>query len=138
MFTVENLNPLDHPTTSEIIENLQVLALSMNRIEIAYGRDLSISSGLRSWGEHCAIYERINAARKVKGLTPLKIPKKSKHLIGAAVDIIDPLGLVWRFCMSNIALLEEVGLWLEDRSATPTWVHFQRFPPASRRRIFKP
>jgi hypothetical protein len=34
--------------------------------------------------------------------------------------------------------MEEAGLWMEDFSATKTWLHVQITPPASGNRFFKP
>jgi hypothetical protein len=82
--------------------------------------------------EHLEIYRK-------KGITDQsKIPMKSRHLIGAAIDIYDPNKILQSWVLSNVKVLEEVGLWCEDFSATPNWVHFQILPPASGKRFFKP
>jgi hypothetical protein len=77
---------------------------------------------------------RIYAA---KGITDkAKIPMKSLHLRGAAVDIADPSGKLMLWCKSNVDILEQVGLWCEE--GTKGWVHFQSQPPRSGKRFFLP
>lgn len=63
---------------------------------------------------------------------------KSKHLLGLAADISDPEGELYNFLKANPKLMEDVGIWCEDRSATPTWTHIQISPPASGRRFYLP
>lgn len=63
---------------------------------------------------------------------------KSKHLIGAAADIADPKGELRKWVRANMDKLEKVELWIESLDHTPTWVHFQIFPPKSGRREFIP
>jgi hypothetical protein len=40
--------------------------------------------------------------------------------------------------MANLAVLEELQLWLEHPDATPGWCHLQILPPRSGRRVFYP
>lgn len=76
---------------------------------------------------------------KNKGITdPKKIPMKSKHLYGQAVDISDPNQKIQAWCKSNEACLVSIGLWMEDFSVTTNWVHFQIVPPGSGKRWFMP
>lgn len=63
---------------------------------------------------------------------------KSKHMTGKACDISDPTGTLGRWCMANLDELEAIGLWMEHKSATPSWVHLQTVPPRSGRRVFYP
>jgi len=62
----------------------------------------------------------------------------SHHMSGLAVDLYDPAGELDKFAMSNIDLLEDLGLWLEHPSATIGWCHLQLKPPRSGRRVFYP
>lgn len=63
----------------------------------------------------------------------------SKHLTGDAVDLRDNgVRDLARWCLRNQDALEEIGLWMEDPKWTPTWVHLQRVPPGSRRRVYVP
>jgi len=63
---------------------------------------------------------------------------RSKHMSCEAVDLSDPKGELGDWCMHNGDILTEVGLWLENPSATPTWCHVQTVPPKSGRRVFYP
>lgn len=112
--------------------NLLELLKRINVIRDKYGKPMTPSSGYRSMEEHLGIYKK-------KGITdPKKIPMKSKHLYGQAVDIYDPNKALQAWCKANVKVLEEVGLWMEDFSATPNWCHFQIVPPASGKRFFLP
>ena len=118
----------DIPT--EHLANLKIVHEKINKIRSAYGKPMSPSSIYRSMEDHLRIY-------KDKGITDkAKIPMKSKHLSGLAIDIADPSGELMKWAKSNIKLLEEIGLWCEDE--TEGWVHFQSAPPASGKRFFLP
>lgn len=113
-------------------DNLMTLIERLSRVRVSWGKAMLVTSGYRSMEEHLAIYNR-------KGITdPNRIPMKSRHLIGAAVDISDPKRELQVWCQNNVSLLEEVGLWMEDFRYTPNWVHFQIIPPASGKRFFIP
>lgn len=63
----------------------------------------------------------------------------SKHLTGQAVDLRDNgTRDLARWCLRNLDLLEEIGLYMEDPQWTPSWVHLQIVPPGSRRRVYCP
>ena len=64
--------------------------------------------------------------------------RRSKHMLGLAVDINDPDGMVDDWCMNNLDVLEEIGVWLEHPSATKCWTHWQIVPPGSGNRCFYP
>lgn len=109
----------------ELQENLKILVEKINKIRNAYGKPMIVTSGLRTMEDHLRIY-------KNKGITDTsKIPMKSKHLYCQAVDISDPNQELQGWCKNNVALLEEVGLWLESFDATHNWVHFQIVPYGS-------
>lgn len=112
--------------------NLMTLLEKISRVRIAYGKPMTVTSGYRSMQEHLDIYKR-------KGITDKnRIPMKSKHLVGAAVDISDPKRELQVWCKNNVKLLEEIGLWMEDFAYTSNWVHFQVIPPKSGNRFFIP
>lgn len=99
--------------------NLMTLLERINKVRTAYGKSMTVSSGYRSLQEHLDIYKR-------KGITDQsRIPMKSKHLFGQAVDISDPNKELQVWCQNNESLLRSIGLWMEDFGATPNWVHFQ-------------
>lgn len=118
--------------SSEVQANLQVLLERINVIRSAYNKPLKVTSGLRSLAHHLEVYRK-------KGITDLsKIPMKSKHLYGQAVDLSDPNKDLQKWLLANVSLLEQAQLWCEDFSATPNWVHFQTVPPKSGKRFFLP
>lgn len=123
MISAKELNPHGYAATPEIQKNLDTLLERMNAVRTAYGKPMTVTSGLRSEADQV----RINPSAP-----------KSKHLLGAACDILDSDGSLKTWCKGNLALLATVGLWLEDFGSTPNWVHFQVLPPASGKRIFIP
>lgn len=124
------LNPRKHPVSDEVLNNMRKLCEKLQQIQDSYGHQLVCNSGYRSPEEQM----KINP----------KAPN-SWHTKGAAIDISDKDNVLWfwlnqyslgsRVDMSNIQALD---VYLEDRSATPTWVHIQIYPPKSGKRIFKP
>ncbi len=134
MITLEEL--LDGANFKELPDdvqhNLETLLDRINVIRKKYGKPMNVSSGLRTLEHHLEIYKR-------KGITDqAKIPMKSKHLSGGAVDIADPKQQLQKWCKANESALVEAKLWMEDFSATPTWCHFQIQPPKSGKRWFLP
>ena len=116
----------------EIKENLKILFGKINQIRDEWNNPMLVTSGFRSMDDHLRIYRE-------KGITDhSKIPMKSKHLFGQAVDISDPNKELQGWCLNNENALEFIGLWCEDFESTPNWVHFQIVPPASGKRFFKP
>lgn len=115
----------------DVQENLNQLFLKVNIVRKEYGKPMIVTSGLRTKKHHLEIYAR-------KGIYPPKVPMKSNHLFGRAVDFADGDGKLKKWILENIKLMEEIGLWMEDFSATKTWVHFQINPPKSGNRFFKP
>ena len=113
----------DYPLDAEMQANLQKLLTAVNLFRKHYGKPMTVSSGYRP--------AAINA--KVKGAA-----KKSNHMRCLAVDFKDTDGLIDKFCMDNLHILEACGLWLEHPEATPNWCHLQCVPPKSGNRVFKP
>lgn len=123
MISLKELNSHAYPTTPEIDNNLNTLLERINKIREAWGKPMTITSGLRSQADQ----QRINP----------KAPK-SNHLIGAAVDIEDKDGSLAQWNQDNVKLLESVGLWCEHPDNTPGWEHYQIYPPKSGNRFFHP
>jgi hypothetical protein len=73
--------------------------------------------------------QAVNAALKGAALL-------SKHMKGQAVDVEDADKALQRWCMANLDVLEELGLWMEHPRDTPTWTHLQIVPPRSGKRVF--
>jgi len=116
---------------NDVQNNLNDLLVKINKVRVAYGKPMIVTSGLRTTKHHLEIYAR-------KGIYPPKVPMKSNHLSGRAVDFSDSDGKLKAWVKDNIKLMEEIGLWLEDFSATKTWCHFQINPPKSGNRFFLP
>lgn len=129
----ELLDGADFNTLEKSIQNnLMDLLERINKVRSAYNKPMTVTSPLRTMAHHLEIYAK-------KGITDRsKIPMKSKHLYGQAVDIFDPKRELQAWCKANEKFLADVGLWMEDFSATPNWVHFQVVPPASGKRWFMP
>lgn len=64
---------------------------------------------------------------------------QSKHLTCQAVDLLDlkPFPLMHAI-LENLIAAEVHGVYFEDFSYTPSWVHIQVVPPKSGRRVFVP
>jgi len=138
MISLAELNPSNHTPTPLQQANLEKLHKAMQAIRAAYGKPMIITSGLRSMEEHRAIYDGINAKRKSQGIRPTTVPLKSAHLEGLACDVWDRNKSLYTWCKANVSLLEKHGLYLEDGTRTPNWVHFQIIPPKSGNRFFLP
>lgn len=75
----------------------------------------------------------------VNAATP-KAAKKSKHMLGLALDIADASKTMkaWLMTAEGQRALIECELWMEHPDATPTWVHVQTVPPGSGKRVYMP
>ena len=134
----ELLDGNDYESLSpEIHANLQELLIRINKVRAAWGKPMIVNSGLRTMEHHIEIYKD-KAKREGKVFNIKKVPMKSRHLRGQAVDISDPKRELQKWCSANVTLLESVGLWMESFVFTKTWCHFQINPPQSGRRFFMP
>lgn len=133
MLTFKNL--LGDNTVADIPiahqQNLDMLLKKVRVLELAYGKNFVVTSGYRSEQKHLEIYSR-------KGIHPPKVPMRSQHLSGNAVDIADSTGAIKAWLLQNLNLLDLYDLYIEHPDATPTWLHIQQLPPKSKNRIFKP
>lgn len=117
--------------------NIDKLLIEVNKLRLAYGKPLQVSSGYRSMQEHLAIYA-------AKGITDQKkIPMQSNHLKGLAVDLVtidEPIKNLHDFVKKLVEDESEVveNLWFEDFAYTPQWCHIQCVSPKSGRKFFKP
>lgn len=129
MLTLKELIGKGSPTINqESMKNLQVLLDRINLIRTEWGRPMIVTSGFRSMADHLRIYRQ-------KGIFNEKlVPMKSRHLIGAAVDILDVSGELMNWLIEDDSMLERAELWCEKD--TKGWVHFQIFPPKSGQRWF--
>lgn len=80
--------------------------------------------------------------RQINAATP-NASATSHHLSGRAVDLPDPDRTLAAWCVNHLAVLGEIGLWMEDPRWTydangEHWVHVQTVPPRSGNRVFVP
>jgi len=92
--------------------NLCDLLCRINALRVHYGKPMTVSSGYRP--------PSINAG--VGGA------KRSAHMSCQAVDFSDPNGELAAWCLKNMKLLIQLGLYLEDPAFTQGWVHLQSRP----------
>lgn len=111
--------------TDDIRANAQITVERVNDLLTRAGRsDLhAINSGWRPQGVNDAT---ANAA------------KGSKHLSAEAADLPDTDRSLCEWCVDNLDVLADIGLWMEDPRWTPTWLHVQTVPPKSGKRVFIP
>lgn len=121
---------VDNPLTPKQEQNLTDLIVALSKVRLAYGQALFISSG----------YRPPLTNQSVDGA------KQSAHMDCQAADIIDEDGYFANWCLNNLTILEEVGIFMEDPRYTmfvnengewvSGWVHLQTRPTG--RRIFIP
>lgn len=111
-----------HPLSSTMEGNLLRLLAALNKLRLTYGKPMIVSSGYRP-PEH---------NKKVGGAP------NSCHLTCEAADFRDKDGELKKWCMDNLQVLADCGLYMEDPLSTPTWCHLQIRMPVSGRRVFKP
>lgn len=122
---------------SEYTANFQELFEKINKIREAYGRLMLVNSCFRSKDDQIRVYKQLAVSRGVP-FDETTIPWGSAHLKAAAVDIADDTNYtLYNWCVDNIKVLEEVGLWCETKDDQHR-VHFQIYPPKSGSRFFKP
>lgn len=107
---------------AELEGNLEKLLKALNALRQVWGKPMIISSGYRS--------PKRNAA--VGGA------KKSNHMLCLAADVLDLDDALDEWCLGNLDVLEECGLWLESPNYTKGWCHLQAVPPKSSKRVFIP
>lgn len=82
------------------------------------------------------------SARVSSGYRPPSLNKKiggakmSTHIVCAGIDIHDPQGEIGKMLKSNVKILEEYGLYLENPEYTKGWIHLDT--KARKNRIFIP
>lgn len=128
-----------HFADDRVRQNAALLAEKVTSLLMAFSgatphgaKTRKLTSGFRP--------EQVNAA------TP-GAAKGSLHKLGLAADIEDDDREFAVFCLSDLKLLEHIGLWLENPQYTKVrrpdgtwaaWVHVQARPPLSGKRVFDP
>lgn len=117
----------DYPLDAELEQNLNQLLDAVNKLRKEYGKPFVITSGYRPGHYN----------KSARGA------KKSAHMSCQAVDIRDSDGEIAKWCLNNLKLLEEAGLYMESPLHTheppgARWLHLQTRRPASGNRVFIP
>jgi hypothetical protein len=124
--------------TKENQSNLMDLLEKVNKIRLAYGKPMTVTSCIRTKAKQIEVY-------KAKGITDLsKIPMNSPHISCEAADFSDPNGEIDAWVDQNQALLESLDMWQEHPDSTSNWCHLdirsreQKSRPGCLLRQFKP
>jgi hypothetical protein len=110
----------EYPTTEEQEVNCARLLWRVNAVLKALGLDTVVNSGYRPGHYNVMARGAPNSA----------------HLTCEAVDLRDPSEHLEKVITDGI--LVHFGLYAEDVSATPGWIHLQIRAPKSGNRRFKP
>lgn len=109
-----------NPLSPLLESNLEQLLVAINKFREIYDKPLLVSSG----------YRPISVNSTVGGAS------KSAHITCQAVDFYDKDGAIAMFCLQNVKVLEECGLYMENPAKTSGWIHLQIRP--TKNRIFNP
>lgn len=110
----------EYPLDAKLEANLKKLLIAVNKLRELYGKPMIVSSGYRP-GKY----------NKAAGGA-----KNSSHLTCEAVDFKDHDGALKAWI--TVDILKQCGLWQEEPSRTPTWLHVQIRSIPSGSRVFKP
>lgn len=111
---------VEFPLDQALEANLEKLLTAVNLLRKAYGKPMFVSSGYRPG--------RFNKA--AGGAS------RSAHITCEAVDFKDADGSLAKWCLANLTVLEDAGLYLENPTKTVGWLHVQIRPTKSR--VFNP
>ena len=112
--------------TDDVKANAAILIAKVNALlsDLGVSDKLSVSSGFRPSSVNSGI---ANAA------------KRSAHMSGKAIDIVDLDGKLKGLVASRPDLLRTHELFMEDSGSTPTWMHLDFITRVDRpTRTFKP
>jgi uncharacterized protein YcbK (DUF882 family) len=108
--------------TPEYRANATKLLLKVNQLLKSFGSDRTVNSGWRP----------LTVNQQAGG------SKNSHHIKCNAIDLEDGDGKLAEWCAQHLDVMELCGLYMEHKSATPTWCHLQQIAPKSGNRIFRP
>lgn len=109
------------PLTSDLRKNAEEMVKRVNELLSHFGEYRHVTSGYRP--------QVIN--KRIPNAAP-----RSNHMVCKACDLYDPNGDLDEWCVENLFILVQIGLWLESTKSTPGWCHVSITPPASGNRIF--
>lgn len=111
------------PPSLEMQESAVITVDRANELLIRFGEDRGLRSGYRP--------AMINAL--IPGAA-----NNSEHMVCKAIDIEDEDCRLKAWCMDNLQILADIGLWMESPDYTDTWTHVQTIAPRSGNRVFIP
>jgi len=111
-----------YPLTATEKQNMEKLLIAVNLLRDLYNKPMKVSSGYRP-----GVYNKAADGAN-----------RSCHLTCEAIDLQDTDRLLTAWLLTNLDILEDAGLYMEDNKSTPTWVHLQIRAPRSGKRIFIP
>jgi uncharacterized protein YcbK (DUF882 family) len=126
--------------TDEKKANLQKTFAWMDKVREWIGKPIKVTIAFRSLSYHLDLYRRINEKRKAQGQPELRVPMKSSHLFGNAVDFV-VIGMDCDSVRQKILdekKLEEWNLRMEDNGKGANWVHLDDRAVGPGGRFFKP
>lgn len=98
-----------YPLSVKCATDMADLLARVNYLRGIYGSPLVVTSGYRPLPINIEVGGAENSA----------------HIYCQAIDLGDEGGEFARWCLECIDLLDELGLYMEDPSHTPGWVHLQ-------------
>lgn len=108
----------EFPLSPELESNLSNLLIAVNKLRTMYGKPMYVSSGYRP-----GHYNKDAGGAE-----------NSAHCVCMAVDFKDIDKALKKYI--TVDILKKCGLYQEDPSKTPTWLHVQTRP--TKNIVFKP
>lgn len=125
----------DGDYTKEHVDNAQHLLAMVNALLTTAHDDNGIELQINP------ATKTLVSGEKNGGWRPQSCPigaPDSAHKTGQAIDIYDPSGDIDTWCMANLYILANVGLYLENPGSTRGWSHLSTRAPHSGNRVFYP
>lgn len=138
------MNPMQLGMTGKVRANYLRHFWLTQKVRYDYGYPLVVTGkygGFRGRDGQLRLYTQINAKRIAEGLEEIGPFLESGHVLGFSTDFKDPIHhfydwLAWMERKEEY--MTEHGIYLEEKSYTPGWTHFQSQPPKSGDRFFRP
>lgn len=128
----------DPYVTLDIVRNIDALIIPVNEICLMAELDGVLLEDDPDTGT------AISGSRGGTGAGGLRTPAivsaapNSQHYFGNALDRVDALRALMRWCLTHSQELVKRGLYMEHPQWTSVWCHFQRVPPGTHSRWFIP
>lgn len=106
-------------------DNLAKLQIVANKVRTLWNQPMTVTTGYRTMEHHIEIYKE-KAEKAGNPFDINKVPMHSKHLIGCAVDISDPMLAITHWLRDNPQIMEDCEIFCE--AGNKNWVHIQFLP----------